>query len=142
MPETPLRSAESTSAAILGCPVCWRRSVVNRSVSRPSLAGVADQVFGRQCVLVVEQLVVHRPELALAGGGLGGLGGELRVRVHVGERQVPPHVAQVTVAGQQLADHRLGPAAVGAFEVAVLHQRDRCPVRAAHMIAFGIDRHR
>src|SRR6266576_1028605 len=29
------------------------------------LAGVADQVFGRQRVLVVQQLVVHLPELAL-----------------------------------------------------------------------------
>jgi hypothetical protein len=85
---------------------------------------------------------VHRPELALAGRGLGGLGRELRVRVHVGERQVPPDVAQVTVVGQQLSDHRFGLAAVRTFEVAVFHERDRRLVRAAHMVALGIDRDR
>src|SRR5215831_2783805 len=86
VPETPLRSAESMSAAILVWPVWLRRSRVNRSVSRPSCPRVADQVFGGQRVLVGEQLVVHRPEFALAGCGLGGLGGELGLRVHVGER--------------------------------------------------------
>ncbi len=63
-------------------------------------ARVPDQVVGSQCALVVKQLVVHRPELALPGRGLGALGCEQRVRVHVSERQVPPHVAQVAVTGQ------------------------------------------
>src|SRR5215475_5164018 len=53
---------------------------------------VPDQVPGVQGVLVVQQQVVHLPERALPGGCLGGLGRELSVRVHVGQRQVPPHV--------------------------------------------------
>src|SRR6185437_16605780 len=65
-----------------------------------------------------------------------------RVRVHVGEREVPPHVAQIPVVGQQLADYRFGPAAVGAFEVTVLHERDRRLVRATHVVALWVDRDR
>ena len=72
---------------------------------------------------MVEQQVVHLPERALRGGRLGGLGGELGVRVDVGERQVAPDVADVAEVGEQLADDRLGPAAVGALEVAVLDER-------------------
>jgi len=80
VPETSLRSAESTSAAILACPAWVRRPAVNCSVSRAELASVADQVADGQRVLVAEQLVVHLPEPALAGRGLGGLGGEQGMR--------------------------------------------------------------
>ena len=69
---------------------------------------------------MVEQQVVHLPERALLGGRLGRLGGELRVRVDVVQRQVPPDVADVAEVGEQLAHDRLGPAAVRALEVAVL----------------------
>ena len=106
------------------------------------LGGVPEQVVGGQRVLVRQQLIMHRPERALAGRGLGTLGGQQRVRVHVGERQVPPHVPQVTIVGQQLADHRLGQAAERALVVAVFHQRDQRLVRTAHVIALGINRHR
>jgi len=51
---------------------------------------------------------------------------------------LPPKVQALV----QLPDRRLGPAAVGALEVAVLHERDRCPVRAAHVIALRVDGHR
>ena len=67
---------------------------------------------------------MHLPERALLRGRLGRLGRELRVRVDVVERQVPPHVADVAEVAQQLADDRLGHAAVRALEVAVLDQRD------------------
>ena len=115
--------ADSTSCATR---VSWsrpRRSSWKRSVSRPSSRRTAP---GRaaQLVLVGEQQVVHLPERALGGRGLRRLGGELRVGVHVGQRQVPPHVAEVGV-GQQFAHDRLGLAAVGALEVAVLDDRDR-----------------
>ena len=91
-------------------------------MSRPSCR-VPDQVSGDQRAWC-EQLVVHFPELALPGRGLVALGGEQRVRVHVGERQVPPHVAQVTVVGQQLADHRFGQAAERHSRRRI-HERDR-----------------
>ena len=68
---------------------------------------------------------MHLPERALVGGGLGGLGGELGVRVDVVERQVPPDVADVAEVAQELADDRLGLAAVRALEVAVLDEGDR-----------------
>ena len=67
------------------------------------VGGVADEVAGREVVLVREQQVVHLPEPALRRRRLGSLGGELRGRVHVGQRQVPPDEPQVGVA-------RAGPA--------------------------------
>ena len=88
---------------------------------------------------MVEQQVVHLPERALGGGGLGGLGGELGVRVHVAQRQVPPDVADVAEVAQQLADDRLGLAAVRALEVAVLDDGDRRVGRPADVVALGID---
>jgi hypothetical protein len=42
VPETPLKSAESTSAAILACPAWLRRSRVNWSMSRPSSPAYAE----------------------------------------------------------------------------------------------------
>ena len=83
---------------------------------------------------------MHLPERALLGGGLGGLGGELGVRVDVVQRQVPPDVADVAEVGQQLADDRLGLAAVGALEVAVLDEGHRRVGRAADVVALRIDR--
>jgi hypothetical protein len=70
--------------------------------------GVAVDVGRAELVLVVEQPVVHRPERALAAGGLGGLRGDGGPRVDVGEREVAPDVADVAAPGQQLADRRLG----------------------------------
>ena len=90
---------------------------------------------------MVEQQVVHLPERALRGRRLGRLGGELRVRVHVVERQVPPHVADVAEVGQQLADDRLGLPAVGALEVAVLDHGDRRVLGPADVVALRVDRH-
>src|ERR1700733_7917127 len=52
------------------------------------LGGVAEQVGQEQGVLAAQQEVVHGPEGALVGGGLGGLGGGLGGGGHVGERQV------------------------------------------------------
>ena len=88
---------------------------------------------------MVEQEVVHLPERALVGGGLGGLGGELGVRVDVVERQVPPDVADVAEVAKELADDRLRLPAVGALEVAVLDERDRRVERPANVVALRID---
>ena len=90
---------------------------------------------------MVEQQVVHLPERPLGGGRLDGLGGELRVRVDVGEGQVTPDVADVAEVGEQLAQDRLGPAAVRALEVPVLDDRHRRLDRPANVIAIGVDRH-
>ena len=94
-------------------------------MSRPRVARVADQVTEGQRALVVHQHVVHLPERALRGGGLGRLGGQLRVLVDVGQRQVPEDEAQLAELADQLADGGLGLPAVGALEVAVLDQGDQ-----------------
>ena len=82
---------------------------------------------------------MHLPEGALVGGRLGGLRGELRVRVDVVERQVPPDVADVAELAQELAHDRLGLPAVRALEVAVLDHRDRRVERATNVVALRVD---
>ena len=57
----------------------------------------------------------------------------------VGQRQVPPDVADVAEVAQQLAHDRLGPAAVGTLEVAVLDDGDRRFDRAADVVALRVD---
>ena len=83
---------------------------------------------------------MHLPEPALRRRGLGGLGGELGVLVHVDQREVAEHEPQVVAErAHQLADDRLGLAAVGALEVAVLDERDRGVERAADVVEVGVD---
>ena len=48
---------------------------------------------------------------------------------------MPPDVADVAEVAQQLADDRLGPAAVRALEVAVLDQRHRRVRGSTDMVA-------
>src|SRR5918996_4388001 len=79
------------------------------------LLGVADEVVEAKSVLMVEQEVVHLPERALVGGRLRGLGGELGMRVDVGERQVPPDVHAVAELAEELTDDPPRLAAVGAL---------------------------
>ncbi len=79
---------------------------------------------------------MHLPERALRRRRLGGLGGELRLRVYVGQRQVPPHVADVGVL-EQVAHDGLGPPAVGALEVTELDHRDRRVDRPAQVVALA-----
>ena len=52
-----------------------------------------------------------------------------------------PDVADVCEVGEQLADDRLGSAAIGTLEVAVLDHRHRPLGGAADVVALGIDRH-
>ena len=139
VPETPLRSALSTSSATRAAPACSRRSVREPLDVEAELLGVADQVARAERVLVVEQEVVHLPERALVGGRFRGLRGELRVRVDVVERQVPPDVADVAEVAQQLADDRLRLPAVRALEVAVLDHRDGRVERPADVVALRVD---
>ena len=88
---------------------------------------------------MVEQEIVHLPEGALLGRGLGGFGGQLGVHVDVVQRQVPPDVAHVAELAEELADDRFGHPAVRTFEVAVLDDRDRRVDRPANVVALGVD---
>ena len=82
---------------------------------------------------------MHLPERALGGRSLGGFCGHLGVRVDVGQRQVPPHVADIDEVAEQFADDRLRLPAVRALEVAVLDDGHRCLERAADMVTFRVD---
>src|SRR4051794_24802322 len=89
---------------------------------------------------MVEQEVVQLPEGSLVRGGLRRLRRELRVRVDVVQRQVPPDVADFAEVAQELADDRLRPPAVRALEVAVLDDGDGRVTRSpADVIALRLD---
>src|ERR671917_2630323 len=100
---------------------------------------VADEIGWLECFLLVEQQVVHLPERALFGGCLGCLGSELGLGMDIAQRQVAPDVADVAELAQELSDERLRLSAVGAFEVAVLDNRDGRFERAPDVVAFRID---
>jgi hypothetical protein len=51
---------------------------------------------------------MYLPERTLVGGGLGSFGGQLGMRVNVAERQVPPYVPDLAMAGQQFSEDRPG----------------------------------
>ena len=68
------------------------------------LLRVADEIGWLECVLVVEQQVVHLPERALFGGCLGCLGSELGLGMDIAQRQVAPDVAEL---GAKLVDEFL-----------------------------------
>ena len=106
------------------------------------LARIADEIARLERVLPLEQQVVVLPErvLALRSRGLGRLRRELRARVDVVQRQVPPHVANLAGAGEQLANHLLRTPAERALEVAVLEERDRCVLRPADVVTRAVDR--
>ena len=71
------------------------------------VGGVLDEVGRLEALLALEQQVVHLPELALLGRGLGGLRRQLRGRVHIRQWQVSPHEPKVGV-GKQVTGHRFG----------------------------------
>ena len=139
VPETPLRSALSTSSATRAAPARWRESVGESLDVEAELPGVAHEILRLELVLVGEEQVVHLPERALVGGGLARLGRELGGQVDVVQGQVAPDVLQVAGAGEELADDGLGLPAERALEVAVLDDRDRGLVGAAGVVAFRID---
>ena len=90
---------------------------------------------------MLQQQVVHRPERALSVSGLGRLGTQRCVGVHIGQRQVSPDVSEVAEVGEKRAYDGLGPATVGALKVAVLHQGHLRIRRAADVVVFLINRH-
>src|SRR5215218_10045338 len=60
--------------------------------------------------------------------------------MHVCERQMPPHVADVREVAEQLAHSGLRPSAVRALEVAVLDYGHRRVERTADVVRLGIHR--
>ncbi len=103
------------------------------------LTRVADEVLRRELGLMAEQEVVHWPKGSLCRGCLGRLGGQLGPGVHIAERQVPPHVAEVPEAGQELTDDRFSLAAVRALEVAILYERYWCARRPPDVVTSKVD---
>ena len=107
---------------------------------QPQPSGVRREVLQLQGVLVVEQQVVHGPEGLLTGGGLGGHGGQLGVRVDVGQGQMPHDVAQPVAEVLRAARGRLRwRGAERALEVQVLDQRQR-RVGPVEVVALRVDR--
>ena len=91
----------------------------------PEAGGVALDVLVLELALVLEEEIVHLPELSLVARGDRRASRRERVRVRAGERVVledEPH-APLELA-QQLLEQRMGAAAVGALEVAELDDGD------------------
>jgi hypothetical protein len=59
--------------------------------------------------------------------------------VDVGQRQVPPDVADVAEIAKELANHRFRLPAVGTLEIAVLNKSDRSRERPANVVPLRID---
>jgi hypothetical protein len=104
------------------------------------LLGITEQVIDAQVALPGEQQVVHGPELPLGCGSFGGLGGDLRLRMDVGERQVAPHEANVVVH-EQLPHDALGLSAVRTLEISILDHGHRRALRPSDVVALRIHRH-
>src|SRR5262245_56611873 len=91
----------------------------------PELVGVTQEMLAVEMSLMLEQLRVHLPELALRARALGSLGRGERMRMHVGQREVAkrePHLLLEAV--QDYLDGRGGLLAVRALEVAILDEHD------------------
>src|SRR6202521_3116015 len=91
-----------------------------------------------QIGLLLEESIVHFPELALRAGRLCRLGGILRVRMHLGERHVAEDETQLRTHpfGNGL-NHRMYVSAVRALIVAIFNQSDRSVFRALRMVALA-----
>ena len=140
VPDTPLSSALATSSVTRSRYSPRRTPSISRSTVEAELARVVGDVGEPQRSLVAEEHVVHLPEAALGGCCLGGLGGQLSVRVHVIEREMTPYVAHViAMVGEQFADDLLRLAAVGALKVAVLDEGDGRIVRATDVVTRRVD---
>ena len=79
------------------------------------------------------------PESILGGGRFSGLRQSLSPWMNISQGKVPPHVAKIPDAPEQLAEHRLGLAAVGALEVTVFDERDCRVLGPANVVVVRID---
>ena len=71
---------------------------------QPQLPGVAQQMLFFQVRRVGEKQVVHRPEFPLSACRLGSLGGHLGMRMHIAQRKMAKHKAQI---GTEICYQRL-----------------------------------
>ena len=100
---------------------------------QPEVLGVGLEVLTGQGALVLEELVVHLPELALGAGGQGGLGGGHGVLVE-GQRVVAEGDGHLVAIGvQDLLRGRQDAGAEGALELAELDDGDQGLLAALHV---------
>ncbi len=105
------------------------------------IAGVGYQMFLLELLGMLKQEVVHLPEFALGCGSFGGLGGEPRLGMELGEREVAKGESKdVAVAGLDLFNDSEGGAAMGALVIAVLDELDFGSGRPLHMVSQRIER--
>src|SRR6516162_8199621 len=90
----------------------------------PRLFGILSEALCLQMQLILEQQIMHRPELSLRTSGFGRLRGKFRVRVHLSKRKMPEYEAH-TLAEMLAQDLHRGVSltAVGTFEVSILDER-------------------
>ena len=137
---TPLRAPLRKSASTRAARVASGEMTLEALEVQVDGLGMTAQGAVAELQLVLEETIVHLPEPLLRAGRLGGSRRGWSAGVQVGERHVPEHEPEpVTEALQQLLDDRVGLAAIGALEVAVLNQGDRGVGRAADVIAVGVD---
>ncbi|SRR5260370_6075370 len=104
--------------------IAMRLEVVDKAVEvEVEQLGVLHEVGHLERVLMLEQHSVHLPELRLRARGLGGLGGDERVRMRRGQREVAKREAELIAdrLGERL-DDRAHATAERALEIAELDQ--------------------
>src|SRR5882672_6503160 len=91
---------------------------------------------GLERALVLEDRIVHFPELALVRRRLGGLGRVLRVRVHLAEREISKDESEALAKLLLNGFHdRIRAPAMRALVVSVLDERDGRAGRTLRVVA-------
>ena len=127
-------SALHVLANALQVDVIVHFSGIARSVEAQAIRVVL-QVLELEMTLVLEQQVVHLPELTLPGGGFGRFRRRKRVRVNFLEREVTEHEAHLACeALEEQLDGWRGLLAVRALEVTVFDDRERRVRRTEEMV--------
>ena len=91
-----------------------------------------------QTTLVFKEGIVHVPKQSRCAGDLGALGGDLGVRVYLGQREMTENKPHASTKRQlDLIDDGMCRRAMWAFIVAVFNKRDWCVRGSADMIILG-----
>ncbi len=103
---------------------------------------IANKVFELELLMILEEPVVHLPELPLGGSRLGCFRGQLGMWMHIREREMPKNIAQLVAKALPKLDDRVRRSAtVWALEVAVLDEGQWGTRRAEDVVAAWVDRH-